>query len=182
MVFDLKGSLVSYKIPPTFISRFPTIPFGYNNTNQKAMDLPSEIPEETQLLLGAEEKYFWTIERNDLQNMISSDQFCRPASNYNNNNNRSSAEIMVDERKQRRMISNRESARRSRMRKQKHVKELWSQLAQLCTQNHDLEEKLRHLMESQQRLLQENASLKQQASAFRQILRDMELEQLVTQF
>ncbi|XP_038886758.1 basic leucine zipper 43-like [Benincasa hispida] len=152
------------------------------------MVVPSEIQEETQMELGAEEKYFWTIESTDVPNMIistSSDQFCcRTSCNYNiDHNKRSSSAERVDERKQRRMISNRESARRSRMRKQKHVRELWCQLVRLCTQNHALEEKLRRLMESQQRLLQENASLKQQASAFRQILMDMELEQqLVNQF
>lgn len=40
-----------------------------------------------------------------------------------------------DERKRKRMISNRESARRSRMKKQQHVDEMISQVSQLKNQN-----------------------------------------------
>ncbi|XP_028764949.1 basic leucine zipper 43-like [Neltuma alba] len=83
--------------------------------------------------------------------------------------------FIINERKHRRMISNRESARRSRMRKQKHLDELWSQVVWLRNENHQLIDKLNHVSESHDRVVQENAQLKEEASELRQMLKDMRL-------
>ncbi|KAF5480100.1 basic leucine zipper 43-like [Juglans microcarpa x Juglans regia] len=82
---------------------------------------------------------------------------------------------LINERKQRRMISNRESARRSRMRKQKHLDELWSQVLWLRNENHQLIDKLNHASESHDRVVQENAQLKEEASELRQMLNNMQI-------
>ena len=82
---------------------------------------------------------------------------------------------IINERKQRRMISNRESARRSRMRKQRHLDELWSHLIWLRNENHQLMDKLNHATECHDRVLQENVQLKEEASGLRQMLTDMQL-------
>lgn len=82
---------------------------------------------------------------------------------------------LINERKQRRMISNRESARRSRMRKQKHLDELWSQVVWLRNENHQLVDKLNHMSESHDRVLQENAQLKEEASELHEMLSDLQL-------
>lgn len=89
---------------------------------------------------------------------------------------------IVNERKQRRMISNRESARRSRMRKQRHLDELWSQVIWLRNENHQLIDKLNHVSEYNDRVVEENAQLKEEASELRQKLADMQLNSPSTTF
>ncbi|XP_042487038.1 basic leucine zipper 43-like [Macadamia integrifolia] len=83
---------------------------------------------------------------------------------------------IIDERKQRRMISNRESARRSRMRKQKHLDELWSQVMRLRNENRQLIDKLNHVSECHDQVLQENVRLKEEASDLRQMLNNLQLD------
>ncbi|XP_022881879.1 basic leucine zipper 43-like [Olea europaea var. sylvestris] len=82
---------------------------------------------------------------------------------------------IIDERKQRRMISNRESARRSRMRKQRHLDELCAQVLRLRTEKHNLIDKLNHMSESHDRILQENERLKEETSDLREMVIDLQL-------
>ncbi|CAF2143979.1 hypothetical protein BRARA_B03404 [Brassica rapa] len=80
---------------------------------------------------------------------------------------------IINERKQRRMISNRESARRSRMRKQRHLDELWSQVMWFRVENYQLLDKLNNLSESHEKVLQENVQLKGETSELKQVISDM---------
>jgi hypothetical protein len=82
---------------------------------------------------------------------------------------------LINERKHRRMISNRESARRSRMRKQKQLDELWSQVVWLRNENQQLLDKLNNFSETHDRVVQENVQLKEEASELRQMVCDMQL-------
>ncbi|EEF52245.1 basic leucine zipper 4 [Ricinus communis] len=65
----------------------------------------------------------------------------------------------VDERKRRRMVSNRESARRSRWRKKRHLEDLTVRLNQLEFQNRDLKSQLGSVLEHCRVLWRENDRL-----------------------
>lgn len=82
---------------------------------------------------------------------------------------------VIDERKQRRMISNRESARRSRMRKQKQLDELWSQVVRLRTENRELIDKLNCVLERHDLVILENKQLREEATDLYQTLRGLEV-------
>jgi hypothetical protein len=97
-----------------------------------------------------------------------------PASNNSTTSDEATEEIFViNERKQRRMVSNRESARRSRMRKQRHLDELLSQVAWLRSENHQLLDKLNQASDSNDLVLQENLSLKEENLELRQVITSM---------
>ncbi|MCL7036638.1 hypothetical protein MKW94_028334 [Papaver nudicaule] len=74
------------------------------------------------------------------------------------------------------MISNRESARRSRMRKQKHLDELCSHVRRLQYENRQLIDKLNHFSDSHDRVLQENTRLKEESAELRQMLSSLQLD------
>lgn len=61
------------------------------------------------------------------------------------------------------------------MRKQRHLDELWSQVVWLRNENHQLLDKLNHVTESHDRVLQENAQLKEETSELRQMISEMQL-------
>ncbi|KAJ4876897.1 basic leucine-zipper 2 [Raphanus sativus] len=60
------------------------------------------------------------------------------SSSSSDGGNPSGPVVAVDDRKRKRMLSNRESARRSRMRKQKHVDDLTAQINQLSNDNRQI--------------------------------------------
>lgn len=68
------------------------------------------------------------------------------------------------------------------MRKQRHLDELWSQVLRLRTENHNLIDKLNHVSESHDRVVQENAKLKEEASDLRQMLTDIHISNSYTIF
>ncbi|XAR51393.1 hypothetical protein NMG60_11006008 [Bertholletia excelsa] len=91
---------------------------------------------------------------------------------------------VMDERKRRRMISNRESARRSRMRKQKHLENLRNQVNRLKIGNRELVNRLRlvtHLCQlvrgDNERLQSESAVLRHKLWDFHRVLYVRELQQ-----
>ncbi|CAJ1943047.1 unnamed protein product [Sphenostylis stenocarpa] len=75
---------------------------------------------------------------------------------------------VMDERKRRRMISNRESARRSRMRKQRHLENLRNQLNKCRVENRELNNRLQFALHHSNRLRTENEWLRSQRTLLRQ--------------
>ncbi|EEF43071.1 Ocs element-binding factor, putative [Ricinus communis] len=68
--------------------------------------------------------------------------------------------VMIDEKKRKRMISNRESARRSRMKKQKHMEDLISEKAELERKLHEDNQKCKAILQAHLVLESENKVLR----------------------
>ena len=77
---------------------------------------------------------------------------------------------VMDERKRRRMLSNRESARRSRMRKQRHLENLRNQMNQFRVQNRELNNRLQLLLHHCNSVRTENDWLRSERTLLRQKL------------
>nr|DAD41564.1 TPA_asm: hypothetical protein HUJ06_015887 [Nelumbo nucifera] len=116
----------------------------------------------------------------------------------NNNNNPTNSNsgsdepnpsvLAVDERRQRRMKSNRESARRSRMRKQKHLEDLRNQVNRLRIENRDMTNRLGIVVHNcylirkdNDRLRLESVFLRQRLSDISRILRYRHFQQFSSQ-
>ncbi|OEL13547.1 hypothetical protein BAE44_0025437 [Dichanthelium oligosanthes] len=82
-----------------------------------------------------------------------------------------------DERKKRRLASNRESARRSRVRKQRRLNDLSSQVAELQGTNQRLLIELHHMIAKHARIVRENDKLRDEAADLQKRLNEMEVEE-----
>ncbi|QCD91429.1 bZIP transcription factor 53-like [Vigna unguiculata] len=80
---------------------------------------------------------------------------------------------LTEERKRRRMISNRDSARRSRMRKQRHLENLRNQTNLFRVENRELNNGFQFLLHHCNRLRTENEWLRSERTLLRQKLADI---------
>ncbi|CAI9767860.1 unnamed protein product [Fraxinus pennsylvanica] len=80
---------------------------------------------------------------------------------------------VYDERKRKRMISNRESARRSRMRKQQHLDEMVGQASQLQNENNLLSQKINNTTQLYLGVASENNVLRAQLAELTDRLRSL---------
>ncbi|XP_055835811.1 bZIP transcription factor 11-like [Solanum dulcamara] len=81
--------------------------------------------------------------------------------------------MVVDERKRKRMQSNRESARRSRMRKQKHLDELVCQVTQLKKENSNILSSINMTTQQYAKVEAENSVLRAQMMELSQRLQSL---------
>ncbi|KFK41324.1 hypothetical protein AALP_AA2G115200 [Arabis alpina] len=102
-----------------------------------------------------------------------------PLANLPVTSDESSRNAEDDERKRRRMVSNRESARRSRMRKRRHADELWSMLVHLINENKGLVDELSRAREGYEKVVQENTKLREENSESRKMIGEIGLNRFV---
>lgn len=131
-----------------------------------------------------QENPFFSPPQEPVISFSGSDDSTPPKTNNSNSGSDDGSPVVVnpvDERKRRRMISNRESARRSRMRKQKHLENLRNQVNRHKTGNRELMNRLRYISQHGQILRQENERLRLESIVLRRKLWDIHQVLLVRQ-
>ncbi|KAF5777450.1 putative transcription factor bZIP family [Helianthus annuus] len=100
--------------------------------------------------------------------------------NSSSSNETDEGHVIINERKHRRMISNRESARRSRVRKQRQLDELCAQVSWLRSENHGLMVKLNRFLEAHEKVVQENDKLKKESLELKKLVSEAQLDNTYT--
>ncbi|KAF9619202.1 hypothetical protein IFM89_005756 [Coptis chinensis] len=94
--------------------------------------------------------------------MASSSGTSSGSTQLQNSGSEEDLQLLMNQRKQKRMLSNRESARRSRMRKQKHLDDLMAQVAQLRKENSQIVTNLHVTTQQYLNIESENSVLRAQ--------------------
>ncbi|XP_021758306.1 bZIP transcription factor 11-like [Chenopodium quinoa] len=105
--------------------------------------------------------------------MASSSNNSATSSQIQNSGSEGDLQQMMDERKRKRMASNRESARRSRMRKQKHIEDLMVQVDQLKRENNQILQTTNLTTQQFVNVEAENSVLKAQMNELNQRLQSL---------
>ena len=126
--------------------------------------------EEVQVQLPVHETVFTPEELEELLSFFESDE---PVSPNSGSEGSSRALYSVDERKKRRMVSNRESARRSRVRKKRHLENLTDQVNQLNIENQQLKNRLSLVINHCHVVWLENEQLRSESVALSARLLDL---------
>ncbi|XP_021759924.1 bZIP transcription factor 11-like [Chenopodium quinoa] len=105
--------------------------------------------------------------------MASSSNNSATSSQIQNSGSEGDLQQMMDERKRKRMASNRESARRSRMRKQKHIEDLMVQVDQLKRGNNQILQTTNLTTQQFVNVEAENSVLKAQMNELNQRLQSL---------
>ncbi|KAL2465259.1 basic region/leucine zipper motif 53 [Abeliophyllum distichum] len=100
---------------------------------------------------------------------MSSRKHCSPSSEDENRY------ALIDEKKQKRMISNRESARRSRMRRQQHIKDLKRKIMYFISIRNEMVQKINEITQHYTTVESENIILRVQKEELRKRLESVEM-------
>ncbi|KAM0019814.1 putative transcription factor bZIP family [Helianthus debilis subsp. tardiflorus] len=100
--------------------------------------------------------------------------------NSSSSNETDEGHVIINERRHRRMISNRESARRSRVRKQRQLDELCAQVSWLRSENHGLMVKLNRFLEAHEKVVEENDKLKKESLELKKLVSEAQLDNTYT--
>ncbi|KXG19789.1 transcription factor Maf-like [Sorghum bicolor] len=82
-------------------------------------------------------------------------------------------QLLAEERRRRRTVSNRESARRSRVRKRKQLTQLWEQVVFLRGDNRDLLDRLNRAIRDADHVLRDNARLSDERAELQRRLHEL---------